>query len=850
MFTLKLLGSASLEGPDGPVTGRASLRQRMALLAFLAAEHPRPLSRDKLVAYLWPESGADEARHLLRDSLYIIRTVLGEHSVLRAGDDLRLNPERVGCDLWRFEEALARGDLGEAVGQYSGPLLDGFHLTGADEFERWVEAERTRLARRYAQAVEALAERHMSQGDALGATEWLARLAKEDPYNSRIALRYMQALDASGDRAGALRHATAHSELLRADLDAAPEREVVELAERLRAESRPSSGTARVPLESPPAQGERTATRPVVIPPVPRPIGWAPTGLAALGAVVGLGLVGGAILRARPPDLAPHRVAATVFENRTGRRDLDDLGRLAADRIVRGLMETPLVDVTDMEAVYAGRDETGRSEEPRARARREGAGIVIAGSYYRSGDSVLFQAGLVDVATGRILKSFDPVGGRADSVTAVIEALQERLVGGVAMVLNPAFAPVEPGMDPPSLEAYREFMAGLNRESWRDWPTATGHYRRAAELDSTFVAPLIQLAFVTLWGAGDCGVTDSVGAVLDRQRDRLSPWNRITIDLLRARCRGDMAGAVRLLERRFDAYPESKSAQWQYAWALVHSNQPRASRELLQRLDPDRDCKGDSRRCLGWVPPNAHSEYWSLVAASEHILGEHRAELRVTDRWRDSTDWRWPVLRGQVLGALGSEDDVFRFLHSLSTRSIDSVAEAGLTLANELAAHRHHRLAGAVAESVLARLELTPDIDSRRTAYVVWANLLLGRKQQELAALRKLIRGELDSMWLLKAEGRIAVLSRDTAAARRIDSVLAEHSRRRLSPPWIRGAIITARAHIAAGLGRRRAAVTLLKDASARGLPSLGASFAFHEDPLLAPLRDYPPFEALLQPDN
>src|SRR6185503_12915245 len=93
------------------------------------------------------------------------------------------------------------------------------------------------------------AERHTRAGDHLRAIEWWSRLAHEDPYNSRIALRYMQALDAAGDRAGALRHATAHSELLRSDLDAVPEREVVELAERLRLESRPSSGATATPIE-------------------------------------------------------------------------------------------------------------------------------------------------------------------------------------------------------------------------------------------------------------------------------------------------------------------------------------------------------------------------------------------------------------------------------------------------------------------------------------------------------------------------------------------------------------------------------------------------------------------------
>ena len=58
------------------------------------------------------------------------------------------------------------------------------------------------------------------------------------------------------------------------------------------------------------------------------------------------------------------------------------------------------------------------------------------------------------------------------------------------------------------------------------------------------------------------------------------------------------------------------------------------------------------------------------------------------------------------------------------------------------------------------------------------------------------------------------------------------------------------RAHIAAGFGRRERAVALLREASARGIVDLGPSFAYHNDLLLLPLRGYPPFEALLKPDN
>ena len=54
----------------------------------------------------------------------------------------------------------------------------------------------------------------------------------------------------------------------------------------------------------------------------------------------------------------------------------------------------------------------------------------------------------------------------------------------------------------------------------------------------------------------------------------------------------------------------------------------------------------------------------------------------------------------------------------------------------------------------------------------------------------------------------------------------------------------------ARGSNPREQAVALLKEASGRGMLELGPSHAFHIDLLLAPLRGYPPFEALLTPDD
>jgi DNA-binding SARP family transcriptional activator/TolB-like protein len=837
MFTLQLLGGASLDGPDGPVAGRAALRQRVAMLALLAVEHPRPLSRDRLLAYLWPESGNGEARQLLRESLYILRSALGDDSVLSTGDDLRLNPARLISDLWEFDAALARDAPEVAVDLYHGPFLNGFHLSDAEEFERWVEAERSRLARRYGHALEQLASR---DGDPVRAAEWWGRLADEDPYNSRIVLGYMQALEAAGDRAGALRHAAAHSELLRAELDAAPEAGVVALAERLRLESRTTADGVPGPTDGPTHPSQRAVAEPSH----PKRRGWILPAVAALALVVGLGILGGALSGDRSPALNPRRVAVAVFANHTGRPDLDDLGSMTADWIVRGLMETPLVDVTDLETVYADERDARGLPDQRALARRNGAGLVISGNFYRSGDSVLFQAGVMEVASGRMLRSFAPVGAPVEKAADALEALRDGIAGGLGALLNPAnqYFPVDPDLvPPPNYPAYREFIAGLRLGKTDDWEGESQHYRRAAELDSTFLAPLVQLAYRATW-LDQCALTDSIGTTLERRRQRLTTWDRFTIDLLVARCRGDMETAVGLLGKRLEAYPRSLVAQRQYAFALQHSNQPRAAREVLSHIVPN--LYPEIRYGLGY-----RAGYWWSMAASHHMLGHYLEEVDITNRWRDSTGWAWRTTRGRALGALGREREALELLQSMTASSIDSAALPGLTMATELAVHGHSRAAMAVAESILVRLELA-GLDSSRAGHIALANRLLGRKDQERVALEHVARHDPDTLARLEARGRIAVLLADTAQAERIDSILAEQSNQPLRTPRVRGAQILARAHIAAGLGRREQAVALLRSASARGILDLGPSHAYHQDLLLTPLKGYAPFDALLEPDN
>lgn len=217
------------------MTGRPVQRRRIGLLALVALAGRGGITRDRLVGYLWPDADPDRARHMLSDSVYRINQAVGGEALIATGDRLRLNADRLPSDAREFTDAVERCDWRRAVELHTGPFLDGFFLTDADELEHWVDAQRERLGRDRNRALEALAEAAESAGDHRAALQWWRALAAHDAYSSRIALRLMRALDRSGDRAEALRHGRVHTQLLEREMGVTPDADVLALMADLRA---------------------------------------------------------------------------------------------------------------------------------------------------------------------------------------------------------------------------------------------------------------------------------------------------------------------------------------------------------------------------------------------------------------------------------------------------------------------------------------------------------------------------------------------------------------------------------------------------------------------------------------
>lgn len=222
MLTVLLLGRPELRLDGHPL--RVTRRKSRALIYLLGA-HPRPLSRDQAIGWLWPDLGRPAAQQTLRTTLHALRKTLGP-ALMAQDDSLALAPD-VDVDVRLFESALARSDSSHqpsasTLSLYRGDFLDGFTLPDAPAFDDWVSAERERYRRLAIRGLTALSRLHEEAGDLSSAQDALDRALaldafQEDLQRSALRLHYL-----SGDRAGAIRRYEALRKLLDEEMGVPP----------------------------------------------------------------------------------------------------------------------------------------------------------------------------------------------------------------------------------------------------------------------------------------------------------------------------------------------------------------------------------------------------------------------------------------------------------------------------------------------------------------------------------------------------------------------------------------------------------------------------------------------------
>ena len=632
MIRVHTLGGLSVRDGDGkPLVGPATQPRRIAILALLARAGDRGLSRDRVLALLWPDADDERGPRALAQALYALRRHLGADNAIEGAKELRFDPALVSSDIGEFASAVSRGDDERAVSLYHGPFLDGFHLNDADEFARWVDRERAALASDYSRALESLARSTRAAGDARASVGWWRKLAAIEPLNARVTVGLMDALAADGDRAGALQHARIYELLVEQELDLPPDRDVFEYAQRLRQTPEPSREPAREPprrsaavAEAPQAAPELAVLRPPApsqgaapeITPPPASVttvsvasdatapsrqrGWLRpvlVGVAALG-IAGVALVAtqGRLTSGTSASADGRQVVAVGHIVAFGTDSTP--ANLTAP--VADLLTTSLARVPGIRVVSRGRmlelmrtatsTDTGPGAVVNA-ARQAGATEVIDGTLYtRGGGRLRLDLRRIDLATGAIGDVHTVEGS---DLFALVDSGTVRLVASLGVAAPPGSVA---DITTRSLTAYRMYEQGVRAYYRGDARTALSFFDSALAEDSLF-------ALAAYYGALSDPVTRSYDVRMERARrlaDRASDRERLTI--LAGWARSVSSPALRpIAETLATRYPNEVEGHLNLGIARVLEGEFIAALTSLQRVVAmdSLGLRGARPRCAG-----------------------------------------------------------------------------------------------------------------------------------------------------------------------------------------------------------------------------------------------------------
>jgi len=541
------------------------------------------------------------------------------------------------------------------------------------------------------------------------------------------------------------------------------------------------------------------------------------------------------------------RVAVAVFDNQTGDASLDLVGRMAQDWITQGLARAGVSEVVPTTtalkshlyvASIAG---TREGTDPvRLLAEETAATVVVSGSYYRRADSIQFHAQITDASDGRVLTALDPVSGPSADPLDAIDLLGRRITGYVARRSDPRLVrEVAEAGRPPMFEAYQEFAQGLEVFIGGDFRASIPYFLRAAELDPAYVAPR-QMAATAYLNFGRWAEADSICQLLNAERGNLSLIDRQALDWKLARLRGDPWGALEVARQTIELEAGSEW-RWITAWMAVAINRPEEALEALEPVDPER----------GFM--RGFPFYHLMLAVAHHMLGDHERELAVARRgYEQYPDLRSLLYEVRALAALGRIEQLNESLdQGLNTMDFSpsgrTPGDVMTAAAAELRAHGFAGDARRVADRAVAWHETRPPEESatpgHRYGYAL--SLYQSERWDEAGTLFKELSAEDPTSVTYRGYAAVsAARRRDTDAALEIDGQLAAVDR-----PYLLGFHKYWRSRIAAVLGERERAVSLLREALSAGQRQFGGNeYWIHSVIDFESLSDYPPYQELVRP--
>jgi len=422
-FELQLMGDFALRCPGrSPDLISISSKKARALLAYLSMQDPMRTSRERLATLLWPDRIDRQARQNLRTCLASLRQDLaGLADDLLIVDAEAVGLKNVGVDAYHIRGlggAAPDVDPDDAAVFHRGQFLADLAPDG-EEFREWASVERAALDTAAGAVLSSLASRAEQSGDAATAHQLAARLTAIDPFREdwfRLSLR-LAARHLGRDKA--LLQARSFVDLLRKELDVAPEAETAALIERLKAGSSAPNGNGNIASAvakdqpvPPPVAADHIAALPGLPPAARGDRRWIATSAIVAAAIVFFIVYlaaaeqpGFLIGWLKPPGSAPVDQSSIPLVVSPFQSPQDDTAALARD-----LTENVLTSVSRFSGLTVTDGRSPQLSRNAAAVPAGGSRYLAWGSVQRQGPIVRVRAGLTDMSDRTVVWADDYAG--------------------------------------------------------------------------------------------------------------------------------------------------------------------------------------------------------------------------------------------------------------------------------------------------------------------------------------------------------------------------------------------------------------------------------------------------------
>ena len=214
MLDIKFLGKVKIEYDGIDVTDKFGAKTK-ALLSLLILNKDKPLNREKIILYLWPDSTEDSGKFNLRFNLWQLRNIIGSdergNKFLHTGrshcginENYNYNCDVTDIKAFNLKENVSIKKLEELRKKFSGEFFEGFYFKNCNDFNENIILERSYFEEQKIKILLKLVSLYEVEENFEKCSEILKELINIEPYDEEIALRILEIYEKNGKRSLAI----------------------------------------------------------------------------------------------------------------------------------------------------------------------------------------------------------------------------------------------------------------------------------------------------------------------------------------------------------------------------------------------------------------------------------------------------------------------------------------------------------------------------------------------------------------------------------------------------------------------------------------------------------------------